>query len=368
MKSIINQSDSLSPEDFDYILPKELIAQYPLRDRDASKLLVLSRDDGAIEHTVFSLLDDHLSPGDLLILNDTRVMAARLLGAKETGGAVEILLLRKLPNEIGESSEGDLLSSTWLAMAKSSKGLKIGAKVNFDQDLTAQVVERDGEYYKITLSHPEKDGDDIENLLERVALTPLPPYIDREPFADDRLRYQTVYARVSGAVAAPTAGLHFTSGILDSLKSKGVDIAYVTLHTGPGTFKPVRTAKIKDHKMHTEEYSIDEGVFDKVRCAKEEGRRVVAVGTTSTRTLEAAVAGPGGFDEPVLRGETGIFIYPGFKFQVVDALLTNFHLPRSTLIMLVSAFATKDLIFKAYAEAIDEGYRFFSYGDCMLIT
>jgi S-adenosylmethionine:tRNA ribosyltransferase-isomerase len=253
-------------------------------------------------------------------------------------------------------------------MAKSSKGLKIGAKVSFDKELVAQVVERDGEYYKITLSHPVKGDGGIENLLEEVALTPLPPYIDREPFADDRLRYQTVYARVTGAVAAPTAGLHFTSEILDGLNSKGVEVAYVTLHTGPGTFKPVREANIKDHKMHTEEYSIDEGVFDEVRCAKKEGRRVVAVGTTSTRTLEAAVAGPGGFDEPALSGETGIFIYPGFKFQVVDALLTNFHLPRSTLIMLVSAFATKELIFKAYEEAIEEGYRFFSYGDCMLIT
>lgn len=355
----------MSPGDFDYHLPKELIAQYPLRERDASRLLVLSRSDGSIEHTVFTHLDDYLTPGDLLVLNDTRVMAARLLGSKETGGAVELLLLKKLEDE---SVEGDVASSLWLSMAKSSKGLKPGARVGFDQDLEAHVVERDGEYYKITLSHPFKDNEGIENLLERVAKTPLPPYIDREPFAEDRLRYQTVYAKESGAVAAPTAGLHFTPDILERLGAKGVEIAYVTLHTGPGTFKPVRAAKIEDHKMHTEEYSIDEGVFDKVRKAKEEGRRVVAVGTTSVRTLEAAVSGPGGLDEPRLAGETGIFIYPGFKFQVVDALLTNFHLPRSTLIMLVSAFATRELIFKAYGEAIEEGYRFFSYGDCMLIT
>ncbi len=355
----------MSPEDFDYLLPKELIAQYPLRARDASRLLVLSRDNGEVVHTNFTLLDEYLCPGDLLVLNDTRVMAARLIGAKETGGAVEILLLRKLEEE---SVEGDVARSTWLSMVKSSKGLKIGAKVGFDQNLTAKVVEKEGEYYKITLSHPLKDNEGIEDLLERVAVTPLPPYIDREPLTEDRLRYQTVYAKVSGAVAAPTAGLHFTPAIFDRIRSKGVEIACVTLHTGPGTFKPVRAANIKDHKMHTEEYSIDEGVFDKVRNAKEEGRRVVAVGSTSTRTLEAAVAGPGGFDEPQLAGETGIFIYPGFKFQVVDALLTNFHLPRSTLIMLVSAFATRELIFKAYAEAIEERYRFFSYGDCMLIT
>lgn len=360
----------MGPEDFDFLLPDELIAQYPLPERDASRLLVLSAGTGSIEHSNFKSLDSFLLPGDLLVLNDTRVMAARLLGTKESGGAVELLLLKRLDDE-SESESGGEFRSKWLSMAKSSKGLKPGAKVNFAGGLKATVIERDGEYYTLYLDYPKDfsgGGENIVKILDKVAFTPLPPYIKRKAGVEDKLRYQTIYARENGAVAAPTAGLHFTTEVFSALEAKGVEVACLTLHTGPGTFRPVRTANLAEHTMHKEEYFIDEEVFERVRRAKAEGRRVVAVGSTSTRTLEAAVAGERGFDNPKLAGETGIFIYPGFKFKVVDALITNFHLPRSTLIMLVSAFATREFILKAYAEAVKERYRFFSYGDCMLIS
>ena len=367
----------MGPEDFDYILPKELIAQYPLEKRDASRLLVLSRVLNSVTHTAFTSLKDYLRPGDLLVLNDTRVMPVRLLGTKETGGKVEIFLLRRFepgPEEPdGEFALEGFETSLWLAMAKSSKGLKPGAVLSFDMGLKARVLgaASDGRF-KIVLGFPSIGecagaSTDIEDILSKVAFTPLPPYIKRDATELDRLRYQTVYASRNGAVAAPTAGLHFTTELLDGLASYGVEIVYVTLHTGPGTFMPVRAKHVGDHTMHKEEYSIDKGVFERVVKAKREHRRVVAVGSTSTRALEASVSGEGGFDRPALSGETGIFIYPGFRFKIVDALLTNFHLPRSTLIMLVSAFATRETILKAYEEAIKERYRFFSYGDAMLI-
>ncbi|MEE9543131.1 MAG: tRNA preQ1(34) S-adenosylmethionine ribosyltransferase-isomerase QueA [Thermodesulfobacteriota bacterium] len=360
----------MGPEDFDYILPKELIAQYPLDERDASRLLVLSRVQGTVTHTLFTALKDYLLPGDLLVLNDTKVMPVRLLGTKESGAKVEIFLVRRLEAANEEADEAidldGLETSLWLAMGKSSKGLKVGADLIFDMGLRAKVLGTDDEgYFKIVLGH--RSTTTIEEILERVAFTPLPPYIKREAEDIDRLRYQTVYARHKGAVAAPTAGLHFTPALLDEFLDFGVELAYVTLHTGPGTFMPVRAKLLSEHKMHSEFYSIAPEVFDSVVRAKREGRRVVAVGSTSVRALEAAVAGQGGFESPKLSGETGIFIYPGFEFKVVDAMLTNFHLPRSTLIMLVSALATREAVLGAYDEAVKERYRFFSYGDAMLI-
>jgi S-adenosylmethionine:tRNA ribosyltransferase-isomerase len=369
----------MGPQDFDFLLPEELIAQYPLEERDASRLLVLSKDTGKVEHSRFLDLHTYLRPGDLLILNDTKVMAARLFGTKESGGAVELLLIKKIEEESQDITEDGRVSSVWLSMVRSSKALKPGAKVSFDGGIKATIIDREGEYYRLSLSCPIKDGERVEDLLDRVAFMPLPPYIKREAETegkgetkpetrvDDKLRYQTIYARETGAVAAPTAGLHFTPEVFSLLKAKGVEVEYITLHTGPGTFKPVRAKELSEHKMHSEEYSISEAVFSKVIKAKKEGRRVIAVGSTSMRTLESAVSGGSSIDEPTLTGQTDIFIYPGYSFKIVDAVVTNFHLPRSTLIMLVSAFSSKEMIFKAYEEAIKERYRFFSYGDCMLI-
>lgn len=334
-------------KDFTFDLPERLIAQSPLAKRDASRMMVVLRKDGAISHREFTHLPDYLRAGDLLVLNDTKVIPTRLLGVKPSGGKVELLLVEKTSIEPEE----------WKCLAKPGKGLKPGTKVLFD-GVSAEMLGNDDEGLFLCRFEGPLD-------LYRHGKVPLPPYIRREATTADSSRYQTVFAGKDGAVAAPTAGLHFTDELLNTLRAKGVEVAFVTLHTGPGTFMPVRVEKIEEHRMMRERYRIEGGVFDRVRKAKEEGRRVVAVGTTSTRALEASVRD--GFSSPRLEGATDLFIYPGFEFKVVDALLTNFHLPESTLLMLVSAFAGRELVLKAYREAVEREYRFFSYGDAMFI-
>ncbi len=342
-------------KDFDYSLPEELIAQYPLKERDSSRLMFLDPTTGGIKHGTFRDIIGYLREGDLLILNDTRVIPARLSGRKSTGGKVEVLLCRK-----DTRREGAGRKEAWKCLVKPSKGVAKGLKLFFDEGVEAEVIRKDDEgLWECEFNSLDKDS------LERLGKTPLPPYIKREANGTDRSRYQTVFAGKPGAVAAPTAGLHFTEELLNEIRNKGVEIHYLTLHTGPGTFMPVRVDDIRRHRVLKERYSIDGGVFKAVLKAKDEKRRVIAVGSTSTRALEASVLN--GFEEPALAGETGLFIYPGFKFRLIDGLLTNFHLPGSTLIMLVAAFAGLKIIMHAYNEAVKERYRFFSYGDCMLI-
>ena len=331
-------------KDFDYPLPEELIALRPLTERAASRLLVLDRATGAISHNRFSDITALLRPGDLLVLNDTLVIPARISGAKPTGGRVEVLLVERL------EGPGD----RWSCLVK---GLK-GDKILFGDAIEAAVV-RSGADGLYTLSFSGLGG---QSPAERLGAVPLPPYIKRPPDGADIARYQTVFAVNAGAVAAPTAGLHFTEELLDEISGAGVEVAFITLHVGPGTFVPVRVDDIERHKMMQERYSISAEVAKSIERARAEGRRIVAVGTTTVRALEAW--GAGGARE----GRTDIFIYPGFEFKVVQALVTNFHLPCSTLLMLVSALAGRELIMKAYAEAIKERYRFFSYGDAMFIS
>ena len=343
----------MGPSDFDYELPDELIAQYPLKRRDSSRLLKLDRSSGAIGHHTFQDIKGFLRPEDILVLNDTRVFPARLIGKKVSGGKVELFLVKELP--------GDGL--LWEAMVKGSKGVREGARFFFDKGLSATLVEPAGDGLWVVRLFTENG--DIYPLLETIGKVPLPPYIKREPTGEDRERYQTVFAGPHGAVAAPTAGLHFTPEMITDIEESCAGVLRITLHTGPGTFMPVRVSDVRDHRMHSEYYEIEPAVFDAVMKAKSSGGRVVAVGTTATRALEAAARN--GADRPVLSGETDIFIYPGYDFKVVDALLTNFHLPGSTLIMLVSAFAGTENILAAYGAAVRERYRFFSYGDAMLI-
>lgn len=337
-------------KDFDFHLPESLIAQRPLDERDSSRLMVLERATGSIAHRVFRDIPGYFREGDLLILNNTRVIPTRVLGRKETGGKVELLLVKRV------CSDGSM--QQWTCMAKPSKGLRKGSRVIIKEGVAAEITGVDDEGFFICSIKGPFD-------LEAFGSVPLPPYIKREAVFEDKVRYQTVYAGVDGAVAAPTAGLHFTDRLLEGIKSRGVDVRYITLHTGPGTFMPVRTARIEEHRMLREGYSIPVEVFEAVKKAKEERRRVIAVGTTSTRALEASAAN--GFEAPALEGATGLFIYPGFRFRVVDALVTNFHLPGSTLIMLASAFAGHASLMRAYEEAVRLEYRFFSYGDAMLI-
>lgn len=332
--------------DFDYYLPEELIAQEPLKDRPMSRLLVLDREQDKLEHKLFKDVVQYLQPGDCLVLNDTRVIPARLIGEKEgTGGKIEFVLLKK--------ANGDI----WEVILKPGKKAKPGARFVFGNgELKAEVIEviEDGN----RLVRFEYDGI-FEQILDRVGIIPLPPYITAK--LEDSERYQTVYARYRGSAAAPTAGLHFTGELLDEIKAMGVETAYVTLHVGLGTFRPVKVENILEHKMHSEFYSITEEACEKVNKAK----RVIAVGTTSCRVLETA----GTEEGKVLpgSGNTNIFIYPGYKFKIVDALITNFHLPESTLIMLVSALAGREKVLDAYDEAIKQRYRFFSFGDAMFI-
>lgn len=338
-------------KDFDYHLPPELIAESPPEVRGSSRLLTLTRD-GNITHGVFSDLKGYLKAGDVLVLNDTRVIPARIYGRKESGGGVELLLVSRTGPPEGP----------WRCMAKPAKGMRPGARLVFDRGITATVRGIDDDGFVTVAFEGLDPGTEVYDALGEV---PLPPYIRRPAGKEDSERYQTVYAASSGAVAAPTAGLHFTAGLLAELEAAGVLVLRITLHTGPGTFLPVRVEKIEEHRMLPEAYSIPAEVFGAVKRARAEGRRIIAAGTTTTRALEGAVAA--GMDDPVLSGSTDLFIYPGYEFKVVDALITNFHLPGSTLLMLVSAFAGRENIMRAYEEAVKERYRFYSYGDAMFI-
>lgn len=338
----------MNTKDFYYELPPELIAQVPLADRSTSKLMKLNRKNGEIEHTIFSNIIDELGKGDVLVLNNTRVLPARLYGTKsDTGGKVEILLTKRI----------DL--KTWEVMAKPAKRIKKGTVISFSAELEALVTQELEEGMRII---EFKYQGVFEEIIEKIGAMPLPPYIKEK--LSDKERYQTVYSKVQGSSAAPTAGLHFTTELLSKLKEKGVQIEYVTLHVGLGTFKSVSVENVKDHIMHSETYNIDKETADRINTAKEQGRRVICVGTTSVRTLESAAENGKLIN---LSGETSIFIYPPYKFQVVDGIITNFHLPESTLIMLISAFSSKENVMNAYQEAVKERYRFFSFGDAMFI-
>jgi len=339
-------------EDFDYELPPELIAQYPLPQRDDSRLMVLDRANGSTRTGKFTDIARFFRRGDLLVINDTRVIPARLLGFKESGGKVEVFLVRRL-------SDPD---ETWVCLVKCSKAPKPGSRLLLAGGIEGTVLAGgESPYRHVRFSCPG----DFFSTVEQAGRIPLPPYIRRDDDAEDRRRYQTVFARNQGAVAAPTAGLHFTEAVFADLRDAGVKIEPLTLHVGLGTFLPVRVDDIREHRMHGENYHVPESTADAVNRARAEGRRIFALGTTTTRTLEHAV----GRDGRVRPGEgaSDLFIYPGYRFRIVDALVTNFHLPRSTLLMLVSAFAGRDNVLAAYRRAVAEKYRFFSYGDCMLI-
>lgn len=351
-------------KDFDYELPEELIAQTPLADRTASRLMVVDRKTGALTHAHFRDIGRFLRPGDCLVLNDTKVIPARIFGVKKnTGGAIEFVLLRRLgADETEELGLGtDRSDVVWEVILKPGRRAKAGAEFVFgDGVLEAKVlrVEENGNrVVKFTC-----DGV-FEEVLDRIGLMPLPPYIKEK--LDDPDRYQTVYARENGSAAAPTAGLHFTKELLEQLRAGGVKTAFVTLHVGLGTFRPVKEEKVEDHYMHEEFFEINQTACDTINAARAAGGRIIAVGTTSTRVLES-VADENGFLAPV-RSSTKIFIYPGYRFKAIDGLITNFHLPQSTLIMLVSAFAGREHVLEAYREAIAERYRFFSFGDCMFL-
>ena len=338
--------------DFNYDLPKELIAQHPMEKRDESRLMVLHRDTKQIEDKTFKDVIDYLEPGDCLVRNNTKVIPARLYGkivGKTSEKLVEFLLLKQLEND------------NWEVMVRPGKKLREGVKVDFgDGLLHAEILEvmENGD----RLVHFEYDGI-FNEILDKIGLMPLPPYITER--LKDKDRYQTVYAKYDGSAAAPTAGLHFTEELLEKIKEKGVEIANVTLHVGIGTFRPVKVENIEEHHMHSEHYYIKQEDVDKINKAKREGHRIIAVGTTSCRVLES-IAKDNGEVEPT-EGDTSIFIYPDYKFKCIDCLITNFHLPESTLIMLVSSLATKEFIMEAYNKAVEEKYRFFSFGDAMLI-
>ena len=340
----------MNTKDFYYDLPEELIAQTPLKDRASSRLMVLHRNDKTIEHKHFSDIIDYLHKGDCLVLNNTRVIPARLYGEKEkTGGKIEFLLLKRID------------TYTWEVILKPGRKAKTGARFTFGNGiLKAEVIEVKEDGNRIVRF--EFDGI-WEEILDRLGEMPLPPYIHEK--LTDRERYQTVYSKIEGSAAAPTAGLHFTEELISKIKEKGIEIAYVTLHVGLGTFRPVSVDNVEDHKMHSEYYEIPPETAEIVNRTKKNGGRIVAVGTTSVRTLETCGDENGNVAEKC--GNTEIFIYPGYKFKVVDALITNFHLPESTLMMLVSALYSKEEIFKAYETAVAEKYRFFSFGDAMYI-
>jgi S-adenosylmethionine:tRNA ribosyltransferase-isomerase len=357
--------------DFDYALPAERIAQLPLAERDASRLMLVNRAGRSFQDRTFRLLPEILKAGDLLVFNNTKVFPARLLGRRRGAGAQKISPRNPAAREF-LTGEMELLltrresDDLWWGLVHPGKKVRSGEVLAFGAgELEAEVLER-GEYglRKVRL---KARGGTIEDAIDRLGHVPLPPYIRRPDGPADRETYQTVYAKVRGAVAAPTAGLHFTGRILEELRARGVGACEVTLHVGLGTFQPVRAERVEDHRMDTEQYEISESAAGAIHRALGEGRRVVAVGTTSVRTLESSVREHGGRVAPG-RGESDLFIYPGFEFRVVGALLTNFHLPKSTLLMLVSAFAGRDLTLEAYQHAVRERYRFYSYGDCMLIV
>jgi S-adenosylmethionine:tRNA ribosyltransferase-isomerase len=348
--------------DFDFDLPSSLIAQ-AAAPRGTSRLLVLERATGAVHHASVSELPSFLRSGDLLVLNDTRVFSARLLGHRiPSGGAVECLLIAA-PERM---DDGSALAD---ALMHPGQKLKPGAKVRFRDDagsLIGEVLQRKFHGRRQIRLSPELGGD-VDALIDRLGHTPLPPYIKRSDTPEDRERYQTVFATVRGSVAAPTSGLHFTTAMLDALQERGVERVSITLHIGYGTFKPVRTATVEEHVVDPERYAIDDNAAARITAARQEGRRVIAVGTTTTRALEDAVRRGGGGDLRAGAAEATTFIYPGFDFRVIDGLMTNFHLPRSSLLMLVSAFAGRERLLAAYREAIAAEYRFYSYGDAMLI-
>ncbi|CAH2031653.1 tRNA preQ1(34) S-adenosylmethionine ribosyltransferase-isomerase QueA [Trichlorobacter ammonificans] len=338
--------------DFHFDLPDDLIARYPAPHRDGSRLMVLYRREERIEESLFGRIGCYLRPGDLLVLNDTRVIPARLHGTKETGGRVELLLVR--------AQEGS--EPCWQCMLRSSKPCRPGQIVRLPDGVTAKVIERSGEQEWLVRF---AGCDDFGAWLLRAGELPIPPYLGRGTEELDRERYQTVYAAEAGAVAAPTAGLHFTPQLLDSLRSQGIATATVTLHVGPGTFQPLRVEQVREHRMHGERFRIPAATATAVAATRAAGGRIIAVGTTVARTLEHA-ADENGLLRPG-EGETDIFLYPGCRFRAVDALLTNFHLPESTLLMLVSAFAGQDFVRRAYRTAVEKRFRFYSYGDAMLI-
>lgn len=336
--------------DFYFELPKELIAQHPTEKRDECRLMVLNKKTGNIDHKVFKNIIDFLNPGDCLVLNDTRVMPARLYGAKEgSGGKMEFLLLRRHDDDI------------WETLVKPGKRGKVGARFVFGNgELTGEIVEvLDNGNRKIKFFY---EGI-FEEVLDKLGEMPLPPYIEEK--LEDRELYQTVYSKEVGSAAAPTAGLHFTEELLKEIKEKGINIAFVTLHVGLGTFRPVKAENVEEHEMHSEYYILDEENAKIINESKTSGGRVIAVGTTSNRTLESIADDDG--TVKAQSGYTSIFIYPGYKFKIVDAIITNFHLPESTLIMLISAFSTRDIVMNAYKVAVEEKYRFFSFGDAMFL-
>lgn len=344
--------------DFNFELPEELIAQYPLTERTDSRLLYLNGQSGALQDNVFKSLPELLNPGDLLVFNNTRVIPARLYGQKSTGGKIEVLVERVLDED------------SFLAHIRSSKSPKEGALISLGMDkgdgFKVEMLGREGELFHLQLTG---NGTAIFDLLEQYGHIPLPPYVERADEQADHQRYQTVYAKEKGAVAAPTAGLHFDEQILQQIRKQGINTAWITLHVGAGTFQPVRVANISDHKMHSEYVDVPADTVAQIHQTQANGGRVIAVGTTAMRSLESASTfgeHPGEIEE--FHADTDIFIYPGYKFKVVDALITNFHLPESTLLMLISAFAGMEHIRQAYQHAINKGYRFFSYGDAMFIT
>lgn len=338
-------------KDFDYDLPEELIAQDPLEDRSSSRLMVLDKKTGEVSHHVFKEIVKYLRPGDCLVLNNTKVIPARLFGVKEgTMAKIEILLLKRRQNDV------------WETLVKPGKKAKPGTKIIFgDGLLTGEVIDVVDDGNRLIQFSYEGI---FEEILDKLGQMPLPPYITHQ--LKDKNRYQTVYAKYDGSAAAPTAGLHFTKELLQQVKDKGVDIAEVTLHVGLGTFRPVKVDNVLDHHMHSEFYMVSQEAADKINNAKKNGGRIISVGTTSTRTLEAASDENGMLKE--CNGWTDIFIYPGYSFKVIDCLITNFHLPQSTLVMLVSALAGREHVLNAYKEAVEERYRFFSFGDAMFIT
>ena len=339
----------MKTDDFDYFLPEELIAQTPLKQRDHSRLLILDRKTGEINHERFDNIINYLNSGDVLVINNTKVIPARLIGNKEeTDAVIEVLLLK------------DLGEDTWECLCKPAKRVKIGTIINFNNILKLECiyVGEDGiRHFKFIYNGI------LMEILDKLGEMPLPPYIHEK--LKDKDRYQTVYAKYEGSAAAPTAGLHFTKELLNKIKEKGIIIEEVTLHVGLGTFRPVQVDDVTKHKMHSEFYRMTKETADVLNKAKKEKRRIIAVGTTTTRTLETIMSLYGEFKE--CAGNTDIFIYPGFKFKAIDALITNFHLPKSTLVMLVSAFSSKENILNAYNEAVKEKYRFFSFGDAMFI-
>ena len=340
----------MNVSDFNYDLPEELIAQVPIKKRDESRLMVLNREKQTIEHRTFKDIIEYLEPGDCLVRNNTKVIPARIYGKKETGANVEFLLLNNI--------EGDI----WETIVRPGNKLHVGTKVIFgDGILKAEILEiMLGGTRKVKFEYTGI----FNEILDKIGLMPLPPYIHEE--LKERDRYQTVYAKYNGSAAAPTAGLHFTEELLQKIEEKGIKIANVTLHVGIGTFRPVKEEKVEDHEMHSEHFYIKQEDVDKINETKKQGKRVIAVGTTSCRVLETIADENGMVKET--EGDTQIFIYPGYKFKCLDGLITNFHLPQSTLLMLVSALAGKDFILKAYNEAVKEKYRFFSFGDAMFIN